>query len=284
MAERNKQNKKDDIKIGITDRKVIPQENDVRKRYSELIFHNQEYQNAHNSYEAELREMESIENGDMEMLENCWKATQTRLSNESVFFGTLAKDWSRNVKNLCIAVITLASRAAIRGGLQPEEAFSLVDCYVQELEECSDIGLLGQLALRAERHFTQLVHERREGTPDAHKNQESPHVNRCKDYIFAHLHEKLTVQEIADALFLNPNYLSDLFKKQEGQTILQYILREKIRLAQNMLVYSDYTYSEIATYLGFSSQSHMGTQFKKFTGMTLREYRNKYHIQDAPFS
>ena len=280
--ERRDQN--EPLEIKIYDNKGIPQENDVRKRYSELIFHNQEYQNAHNSYEAELREMESIENGDIERLEACWKAMGARLDNGSVFFGTLAKDWSRNVKNLCIAVITLASRAAIRGGLEPEEAFSLCDCYVQELEECGDDGLLGQLALRAERHFAELVRDLRNGSPAARRRQGSPHINRCKDYIFAHLHDKITVQEIADALYLNPNYLSDLFKKYEGQTIQQYILKKKIRLAQNMLIYSDYSYSKIATYLGFASQSHMGTHFKKVTGMTLREYRNKYHIEDAPFS
>ena len=275
---------KEPVKIEIINEKGNPQENDVRKRYSELIFHNQEYQNAHNSYEAELREMESIENGDVERLEACWKAMASRLDNGSVFFGTLAKDWSRNVKNLCIAVITLASRAAIRGGLEPEEAFSLCDCYVQELEECRDVELLGQLALRAERHYAELVHDLRSGSHSVRKRQGSPHINRCKDYIFAHLHEKITVQQIADALYLNPNYLSDLFRKYEGQTIQQYILRKKIRLAQNMLIYSDYSYSKIAAYLGFSSQSHMGTQFKKVTGMTLREYRDKYHIEDAPFS
>lgn len=276
--------KKEDVKIQIINAKGIPQENDVRKRYSELIFHNQEYQNAHNSYEAELREMESIENGDIERLEACWDAMASRLNSGTVSFGTLAKDWSRNVKNLCIAVITLASRAAIRGGLEPEEAFSLCDCYVQELEECNDDGLLGQLALRAERHFAELVRDLRSGSPAVRKRQGSPHINRCKDYIFAHLHEKITIQEIADALYLNPNYLSDLFKKYEGQTIQQYILKKKIRLAQNMLMYSDYSYSKIAAYLGFASQSHMGTQFKKVTGMTLREYRNRYHIEDAPFS
>lgn len=70
----------------------------------------------------------------------------------------------------------------------------------------------------------------------------SPHMEHCKKYIFSHLHEKLTVQEIADALHLNPNYLSRLFWKQEGQTILQFVLKEKIKLAQSMLIYSKYTY------------------------------------------
>ena len=40
-----------------------------------------------------------------------------------------------------------------------------------------------------------------------------------------------------------------------------------------MLTYSTYSYSRIASYLGYSSQSHMGAEFKKATGMTLKEYR-----------
>lgn len=43
-----------------------------------------------------------------------------------------------------------------------------------------------------------------------------------------------------------------------------------------LLAYSPYSYIEIATYLGFSSQSHLGKVFKKYTGMTLRQYRGKY--------
>ena len=57
------------------------------------------------------------------------------------------------------------------------------------------------------------------------------------------------------------------------------ILREKIRLCKNMLTYSPYSYSAIAAYLGFSSQSHLGKLFKKETGMTLGDYRLKYGVK-----
>ncbi|MDO5422399.1 MAG: AraC family transcriptional regulator [Eubacteriales bacterium] len=273
-----------EVRIGISDPKRTHREDNVRKRYAELVFHNQEYQNAHNSYENELREMECIENGTPEKLKACWDNASRQVSAPSVSFGTLADNWLRNVKNLCLSVIILSSRAAIRGGMLPEAAFCLCDCYSQEIESCNDIPQLADLTLRAEVHFAELVRDVKNGVPLSGKSLGSPHISRCKNYIFAHLHEKLTVQDIADALHLNPNYLSDLFKQHEGQSILQYILCEKIKLVQNMLTYSEYTYSEIASYLGFASQSHMGTHFKKITGMTLREYRNQYHISNAPFS
>lgn len=78
---------------------------------------------------------------------------------------------------------------------------------------------------------------------------------------------------------MNPGYLSELFHKCEGMSIKNFILREKIGLAKNMLTYSGYSYIEIAAYLGFSSQSHLGKQFKKLTGFTLSEYRNTYGVR-----
>ena len=53
-------------------------------------------------------------------------------------------------------------------------------------------------------------------------------------------------------------------------------MNEKIKLAKNMLTYSSYSYIRIATYLGFCSQSHLGQEFKKSTGMSLKEYRDAY--------
>ena len=105
-------------------------------------------------------------------------------------------------------------------------------------------------------------------------------MDQCKDYIFKHLHEKIRIQDIADELFLNANYLSEIFRQYEGLTITEFILQEKVGLTKNLLSYSPYSYSEIAAYLGFSSQSHLGKIFKKHTGMTLKQYRDQYGVRE----
>ena len=250
-------------------------EQDVNKYFSEILFNNQEIGSLHNPYNAELILMDSIKNGDLVQLEKCWNMKEFKN-----MYGTFSKERLRNIKNLCIAVVTLASRAAIQGGVQPEIAFSLCDSYAQKIEECQDSVSLSLLTHKAEKHYTELVASIRLKSPNKAKFKKSPHIEACKDYIFTHLHNKISVNEIAESLHINANYLSNLFKKYEGQTIMQYILQEKIKLAQNFLMYSPYSYSEIATYLGFSSQSHLGAQFKKITRMTLREYRNTYGIKE----
>lgn len=247
-------------------------EEELRKKYSELIFENREYGKIHNPYDQELREFLSIEHGD---LENLKRSLKEDYPGE---VGTLAREPLRHTKNRGIVVVTLASRAAVRGGLIQEIAFSLSDSYIQKIEECKDIPTVFHLFHTAEFQYAQMVREIREHKKGENDEGVNSHVARCKDYIFTHLHDKICVQEIARELGLNPNYLSELFHKHENIALTSFIINEKINLVKNMLIYSHYSYIEIASYLGFSSQSHLGKQFKKVTGMTLRQYRETYGI------
>ena len=238
----------------------------VQKHFNDILFENHENNVHHNPYDQEMREFGSIENGDLIQLE---KSMQEDYDGT---IGTLAKDPLRNLKNLGIVLVTLASRAAIRGGLSPEISFSLSDSYIQQIEECKD----PPLAHKAEFQYAEMVHEIKEKQKGILKKQKNPRINKCKDFIFSHLHDRITLEDLAAEADCNPNYLSQLFKECEGISISGYILQEKINRAKNLLIYSDYSYIEIATYLGFSSQSHLGTQFKKHTGYTLRQYREIY--------
>ncbi len=242
----------------------------VQKHFNDILFENHENNVHHNPYDQEMREFGSIENGDLIQLE---KSLQEDYNGT---IGTLAKDPLRNLKNLGIVLVTLASRAAIRGGLSPEISFSLSDSYIQQIEECKDLALVAPLAHKAEFQYAEMVHEIKEKQKGILKKQKNPRINKCKDFIFSHLHDRITLEDLAAEADCNPNYLSQLFKECEGISISGYILQEKINRAKNLLIYSDYSYIEIATYLGFSSQSHLGTQFKKHTGYTLRQYREIY--------
>lgn len=242
----------------------------VQKHFNDILFENNENNIHHNPYDQEMREFGSIENGDLIQLE---KSMQEDYDGT---IGTLAKDPLRNLKNLGIVLVTLASRAAIRGGLSPEISFSLSDSYIQQIEECKDLALVAPLAHKAEFQYAEMVHEIKEKQKGILKKQKNPRINKCKDFIFSHLHDRITLEDLAAEADCNPNYLSQLFKECERISISGYILQEKINRAKNLLIYSDYSYIEIATYLGFSSQSHLGTQFKKHTGYTLRQYREIY--------
>lgn len=246
----------------------------IQSDFSNLIFTNRELSQSHNPYDQELREQGSIENGDLELLRKSLAEDYTGQ------IGRLAKDELRNMKNCAIVVEALSSRSAIRGGIHPELAFSLCDIHIRKIEELHDTIMVRTMMRQFEFEYTQMVNEQKNAKKGQHKTVQNHHVNQCKNYIFKHLHEKLLTRDIAKALNLNANYLSELFRRCEGMTLSEFICQEKIKLAKNLLIYSPYTYSEIAAYLGFSSQSHLGKQFKRYTNMTLHQYREYYGIKE----
>lgn len=245
----------------------------VQRKYSDIVFTNQEYGKKHNPYDQEMREQNSIRTGDLEQLKKSWA------EDYAGELGTLAKDNLRNMKNIAIVVITLASRSAIAGGVLSEVAFSLSDSFCNQVEAATNTETALYIARNAEIQYTTMVHDLLEQRKkSAASKKQHPKVEKCKDYIFAHLHEKILVSDIAEELLVHPNYLSELFKKTEGVSITDFVLQEKVKLAQNLLSYSDYSYIEIATYLGFASQSHLGRVFKQYTGNTLHEYRKAFGL------
>ena len=93
------------------------------------------------------------------------------------------------------------------------------------------------------------------------------------DYIYEHRHEHIFVEDLASAANLSLSFFSKKFHQETGMTPAAYIRRRKIEEARNLLRFSDYSYSEIAEYLQFSSQSHFTYVFRKETGKTPQEYR-----------
>lgn len=257
-------------------------ENDILKRnspdlsdeaealYTSIVFNRNENEKPHNPYDQEVREQRSIETGDIELFKS--SIAEEIISQTGVLD---SKDKLRNYKDLAIVVITLASRSAIRGGLPPEISFSMSDGYINEIERCLTAAPIYPLIRKAELTYLMQVREIKEKRTQKNERH-NPCIDQCKNYVFSHLHSTLFVKDIADALNINADYLSSLFKKSEGIGLAEYILREKLKLVKNMLAYSDYSYSDIANYLGFASQSHLGRLFKKNEGMTLREYRLRY--------
>jgi AraC family transcriptional regulator len=83
---------------------------------------------------------------------------------------------------------------------------------------------------------------------------------------------------LSEALHYEYNYLSTLFSSVEGITLEQYIIRQKIERAKELLFYDELSLSEIASQLGYSNVAHLSSQFKKVTGLTpseLKKNRNE---------
>ncbi len=103
-------------------------------------------------------------------------------------------------------------------------------------------------------------------------------VDRVKAYIREHIGElNLTREEVASCVYLNPDYLNRVFKKETGMSISDYVQQQRIAYAKQLLALPEYSVSDIALQAGYSNLSYFSTLFKKMTGMNPGDYRK--HIQ-----
>ena len=219
------------------------------------------YRRVHNTYLAESTMVDIINKGDINAL-NAWVNAPAAVQSS-----LLASDPIRQRKNTFISTATLASRAAIQGGMSPNDALSLADAYIQKCELQRSPEAITNLQYHMIMNFTEKVNQLRLG------GNPSKLIMDVINYIQQHLSTAITTQEIADALFLSRPYLSFKFKEETGQTLSDFITQYKINEAIRLLKYSNKPILSIAVYLGFSSQSHFTRVFKKSTGKTPGEYR-----------
>ncbi|WP_246627670.1 helix-turn-helix domain-containing protein [Paenibacillus solanacearum] len=119
-----------------------------------------------------------------------------------------------------------------------------------------------------------LLH--RYGTPSGHRRALPQRIDRRQldgtlQYIHAYLDRNLSLDEIAAASHVSPSHLVRLFKDATGLTPHQYVIQEKIRRAQKLLI-GGMPAHEVAAILGFSDQSHLHRHFKRLLGVTPREF------------
>lgn len=179
----------------------------------------------------------------------------------------------RSYKNQIIVLITLVSRAAIDGGVHHEAAFTLSDTFIQRLEETTKISEVRQLSKEILHTYTNMVFQ-------VKNERYSKTITECTNYIYTHLYEKFNHEDIAETVDLSPKYLSTLFKKEVGVSISDYIHQAKVAEASKLLSYSNTSISEIGSLLNYSDQSYFTKVFKKYTGITPKQYREHHHLME----
>ncbi len=215
----------------------------------------------HNTYDLEVTLLSYIEHGRPDELEQLYRMPVTGRA------GTMAQDALRQQKNLIVVTATLASRAAIRGGMDPETALTLSDVYIQKAELINSYEGLIALSTQLTLDYANRVADLRCG--DSNRKL----IRSVRQYILSHIDQKITTEALAEAVGRSRSYLSTFFKEETGFGLSDYITRTKIEEARRLLRATDKPLRAIGDHLGFSSQSHFQNVFKKVTGVTPLEYR-----------
>ncbi len=185
----------------------------------------------------------------------------------------LSKEPLRSVKNSLICSVTLFTRAAIEGGVMPEAAFTLSDAIILEIEDMNNMPQLMQYEYAAAEQYVKIVQ-------DLSKSKYSNVIQQAISYIYKNLTGKLTLKEIAAAIYVHPNYLSTLFKKEVGSNLPDYIMKTRIDESKYYIRYTNTNISDIAIFYQFCNQSYFTQAFKRVVGLTPNQYRMKYNQQN----
>ena len=205
---------------------------------------------------------------ELHMLNDVRTGTFSQLTSpDSTIIGKMAlNDPLRQSKNLIISQITLLTRAAVDGGLDADEAYSLSDYYIQQLELCdnsTDVYKIGQTVYTT---FVNAVHRiKTEGYSSV--------IKYLISYINEHIYEDISLHAMAAETGYDAYYISRKFRRETGESINEYILNKKVEQAKILLKTTSLKINEISDILSFSSPSYFSTQFKRAAGVSPAEYK-----------
>lgn len=226
-----------------------------------------ELETARAPYDPEPEFYSYVKQGNIEKIkELCQEPFQ-----EKKGLGILADSPLQNLKYHFVITAALLARYCIEGGMDAAEAYDMSDYYIHKADrmrsvnEISDLHLV--MCLDYTSHMDKLQRRKSCSRP----------VSLCLEYIYDHLHTRITVPTLAAHVNLSPGYLSHLFAKEMGTSISSYIQDKKIETAQNMLCHSDYAISVISSTLAFPSQSNFTALFREKNGKTPRQYRMEHY-------
>lgn len=214
----------------------------------------------HTPYSAEIRLFSCVQQGDIDSL-----MMQIKNLDSLIVMGKMSDDELMQYKYMAVSAVTLATRYAIQGGLNEIKAYEFSDRVIKTIDELND----------KDKIFLCLGVEILKLTQDVKKNKKqpefSPHIRNCIKYINENLCEKIGVLAVAEHCGISADYLSQIFKKEIGENLSSYILRQKLEKSKNLLL-NDTPQKEICDKIGFSSQSYFVTAFKRYYNMTPTDY------------
>ncbi len=97
-------------------------------------------------------------------------------------------------------------------------------------------------------------------------------IRDVKEYVQNHYDQEISLAEIADRLYVNRNYLSQLFKRVTGETFVNYLNRFRIEKAKELLREKHYMVYEVSEMVGYQNPTYFSQVFKSITGVSPSEY------------
>lgn len=236
-------------------------ETEIQKELASSMYSQREEGILHLPYKMEMSFYEEVSNGNVEHLEKF--KPQLLVKGQ----GILSEDSVRNTRYHFVVATALITRFCIEAGMPKEDAYTTSDLFIRRMDKLNDIDEIIELHQECAITFAKAMR-------DLKKNYgSSSYIRQAIDYISANFNKPIKISQISKSIHISEKYLSTLFKKETGISLVSYIEQVRLQEACRLLTYTDLTYSQIADNLSFSSQSYFIKQFKKKYSLTPMQYR-----------
>lgn len=223
----------------------------------------------HNTMKIENEILSIVKSGDLNKLKFYVKNIPSFRTN------SIVDNQIRQSKDMLITTIALVTRAAISEGVNVEEALTLSDTYIQQVENSRNMKELNEVILGALREFTTKVSYLKS------VKTQSEFTLELSNFIIHNISKKLTIDDLVNNFFISKTSLCEKVKRESGLTVNEFINTTKIGVAKDLLINTTNSILSISDYLGFSSQNHFVKVFKKYVGVTPSDFRNDKTLQNS---
>ncbi len=170
------------------------------------------------------------------------------------------------VKTRSIELCSLLSRAAIEGGATSDSVLKINNQYLKSLQSMRSLDDVCFKLQESVDTFTDCIFNY---IPS--KNSEL--VKKAIQFISQNFATPLSLDDVAGHVHLNPAYFSTVFKQSTGSSFKEYLNMVRIEESKRLLSNTNYSVIDIAIATGFEDQSYFSKVFKKYTGLTPKQYR-----------
>ena len=165
-----------------------------------------------------------------------------------------------------LELFVLISRASIDAGANVGEIFGFSAAYIRDIEHAASLDELGVC-------ITDVLHRFISYTFDFTQVKHSDTVYKVMEYVRSNYMKKLSLDEVASAVYLSRSYLSSLFKEETGASLTSYISRVRVEKSKILLADASLGVADIAAMCGFEDQSYFTKVFKRYTGISPNRFR-----------
>lgn len=179
----------------------------------------------------------------------------------------------RNLKNYAIITNTLLRKAAQDGGVHPIYIDSLSSDFARRIEQVPEPAAMQAFMMEMFRAYCRLVRKHS-------MHGYSQPVQKTVIRIDSDLTADLSLSSLAKAQGINASYLSALFRRETGETVTDFVNRKRVELAVHLLITTALQVQTVAQHCGFADVHYFAKVFKKMTGETPRQLRERRREKD----